>query len=112
MNFIITFFIVASITMLVYIFLSFKLQKRTNLFTEISFLCIYSLFLLILIFPEILRWFEKIFGIYSAINFIIYLSSFILFGLVFVLYKKSENQRTEITKLTREIAYLKHKKKK
>ncbi len=98
--------------MLTYIFLSFRLQKRINLITEISFLCIYFLFLLIIIFPEILRWFEKIFGVNSAINFIVYLSIFILFALMFVLYKKSENQRVEITRLTREIAYLKHGKKK
>ena len=98
--------------MLAYIFLSFRLQKRINLITEISFLCIYFIFLLVIIFPQSLRWFEKTFGVNSAINFIIYLSIFILFALIFMLYKKSENQRVEITKLTREIAYLKHGKKK
>ena len=98
--------------MLAYLFLIFRLQKRINLISEIFFLCIYFFFLLIIIFPELLRWFEKIFGVNSAINFIIYLSIFILFALMFVLYKKSENQRVEVTKLTREIAYLKHGKKK
>lgn len=111
MNFTTIFFILLSIIMLIYIIYSFKNDKRAHILQEVIFLSIYFIFLIILIFPQILTFIEEILGIQSAINFGIYLSIFILFAIVFMLYRKSEEQRMEITKLVREISYLKNEKK-
>lgn len=64
--------------------------------------------MILFMFPQILRTIEDILGIQSAINFFIYLSIFILFLISYTLYQKSEKQRIEITKLVREISYLKN----
>lgn len=106
------FFTVLSIIMIVYVIFSFRNNKRNHILQEIFFLAIYGISLLLFLFPDLLEVIEKVLGIQSAINFGIYLSIFLLFSIVFMLYKKSEEQRIEITKLTREISYLKHEKRK
>ena len=58
-------------------------------------------------FPSIAGFFEKLLGINSIVNFITYTSILIAYFIIFMLYQKSETQRIEITKLTREIAFLK-----
>ena len=111
-NFTTIFFIILSLIMMGYILLSFQKGKRNHILKEIFFLTIYGIFLLIILFPNLLNLIEEILGIQSAINFGIYLSIFLLFAIVFMLYKKSEEQRVHITKLNRELTYLKHEKKK
>jgi len=110
MEFISSFFIILSLIVLVYLIYTFKSKSRIHLLIELLFLGVYSLILIIFLFPQILNIFENIFGINSAINFFIYLSIFMLFFIVYYLYNEKEKQRIEITKLVREIAYLKAKK--
>ncbi len=98
--------------MIIYVLISFKNQKRAHLLHEIFFLAIYGIILLIFIFPKTLTFIEEVLGIQSAINFGIYFSIFLLFTIVFMLYKKSEEQRVHISKLNKELTYLKHEKKK
>jgi hypothetical protein len=79
---------------------------------ELFFIAVYGIVMLFVLFPSLLDLFESVFGVSSAINFIVYLSVFVVYFLIFLLYQKTEDQRIEITKLTREIGYLKHEKRK
>lgn len=103
------FFILMSIIVLAYLILNFHSFNRFPIFIEIFYVGIYVLVLIIFLFPNSLRLIEEIFGVQSAINFVIYLSIFVIYFLFFILYQKQEKQRSDITKLTREIAYLKNK---
>lgn len=85
-----------------------RTSKRIPILLELFFLGIYGFVMLVFLFPNILPIIEDLLGIQSAINFILYLSIFISYLLLFLLYKKLEDRREDITKLTREIAYLKH----
>ena len=110
MDFTTIFFILLSLFMIAYIIFSFSKQKRVHILQEVFFLGIYGVVLLVFLFPNTLSFIEEFFGIQSAINFGVYLSLFLLFAICFMLYKKSEDQRVQITKLNREITYLKHEK--
>ena len=112
MDFTTIFFIVMSIIVLVYLVYSFKTEKRVSLLLEVFYVGIYLIIAIIFIFPGILTKMESFLGIQSAINFIVYLSIFIVYLFILKLYRKSEDQRVEITKLTREIAFLKDETKK
>ena len=101
------FFIIMSIVVLAYLLYSFKTQKRTHILIEVFYLAAYSFVLAIFVYPDLLKIIETTFGIDSAINFFVYLSIFIAYAIVYYLYQKSEKQREEITKLVREISYLK-----
>jgi len=97
---------------LIYLVYSFKETKRIPILLELFFLSIYGFIFLIFVFPQTLDIIERVLGVQSAINFILYLSVFVAYLLVFVLYRKHEDQREEITKLVREIAFLKDDNKK
>ncbi|MFW6285673.1 MAG: DUF2304 family protein [Nanoarchaeota archaeon] len=105
------FFVGMSLIVLGYLIYGFKTSSRVHVLIELFYLTIYTFILSVVIYPDLLKVFETIFGIQSAINFLIYTSIFISYLIIYFLYKKSENQREEITKLVREIAYLKNKKK-
>ncbi|MGV8150723.1 MAG: DUF2304 family protein [Candidatus Woesearchaeota archaeon] len=62
--------------------------------------------------PGILEWLSKILGIGRATDLAIYVSIVLLFYLLFRLYVRLDTQNQEITKLVREIAIKKEKKKK
>ena len=111
MEFTTIFFTLMSIFVISYILYIFKTNKRLSLLIEIFYIGIYGIIFLLFLFPNILNIIEEIFGIQSAINFIIYLSIFISYFLILTLYRKTEDQRIEITTLVREIAYLKAEKK-
>ena len=102
------FFIVVSLVMVIYLLFSYKYSKIINILVELLFISIYGFILLIFIFPNILNLFRNI-GIKNPINFFVYLSIFILFAIVFYLYKEKEKQRVEITKLVRKIAIMNKK---
>ena len=106
------FFIIMTIIVIGYIIYTIRQQKRIHLLVELFFLGIYFIVLLIFMYPKILTIIETNLGFDSAINFIIYLSIFISYLILFILYIKSEEQRKEITKLNQEIAFLKSKNKK
>lgn len=110
MEFITIFFVLLSVVVLLYFAgLLYNSSVRIPIILEVFFAGIYFFVLFIFLFPEILSVIEDIFGIDSAVNFLVYLSIFILFFLVFILYKKTEEQRIEITKLVRELSYYKKK---
>ncbi len=103
------FFILFSILVIVYLVYSFNTMSRMPIIFEVFFLAIFGVVFLIFLYPNILNIIEDVLGIQSAINFILYLSIFVSYFLIFILYRKDERQRIEITKLTREIAFLKKK---
>lgn len=111
MNFITIFFGLMSLFVFLYIFYIFKTNKRLSLLLEVFYLGIYGIMIFISIFPKILKKIEQILGLSSAINFIVYFSIFVSYLLILMLYRKTEKQRIEITKLVREISYLKNEKK-
>lgn len=112
MEFISLFFILLSLIVLVYLGYLFKSKQRIHVIIEVFFVLAYLFVLIIFLFPQTLRLIESVLGIQSAINFIIYLSIFVAYFILFLLYNKTEKQRQEITKLTREIALMNKKKKK
>ncbi len=112
MDFISIFFIIMSIVVMTYIYFLLKTKRRFSILIEIFYISIYSFVALIFLFPSILIFIENTLGIASAINFFLYLSIFVAYFLLFILYGKSETQREEITKLVREIAYIKKDKEK
>ncbi len=105
------FFIIISVVMLIYLVASSFNKKRVGLSTEIFFLLAYAFIAFLFIFPGSLSWIEDLLGIPSAINFFLYLAIFTAYFLILKMYRKTEEQRQEITQLTREIAILKAKKK-
>lgn len=109
MNFISIFFILMSVIVIAYLLNIFKSRKRMPILLEIFFLAVYGFIILIFLFPQTLRIIEEILGIQSAINFFLYLSIFVAYFLLFLLYQKTETQRQETTTLTREIAYINQK---
>lgn len=109
MEFTTIFFIILSLIAIFYIALAFKSSLRIPILVEFFFIVLYGVFLLFVLFPSLLNLVENVLGISSALNFITYLSIFTLFFMTFLLYRKSEEQRIEITKLVREISYLKKK---
>ena len=110
MEFITVFFVALSVLVLLYFAgLLYNSSVRIPIILEVFFAGVYFFVLIIFLFPDILSFIEEIFGIDSAVNFLVYLSIFILFFLVFILYKKTEEQRIQITKLVRELSYLRKK---
>lgn len=85
--------------------LRFK-DKRIK-FSELSFwTALWSLVIVLSIVPEIIDPFVYYMGISRPMDFASYLSIILLFYLVFRLYIKQETISQEITKLTRELAFL------
>lgn len=112
MEFITIFFTFLAVLVLGYILYTIKTNKRAPILLEVFYLGIYGIVFLIFLFPNLLNKIQDIFGIQSAINFIVYLSIFVSYFLILTLYRKTEDQRKEITTLTREIAFLKKDKNK
>jgi len=104
-------FVFFNIVILGYIFNHIRTKKRVHNLVEIFFVFIYICLTIILIFPQLLIVIEDVLNISSAINFIVYLSVFVAYFLIFILYGRIESQREDITNLVREIALLNRKKK-
>ena len=66
-------------------------------------------FLIVVFLPDITSKVARIIGIGRGIDLIVYTSVALLFYLQFRLYVKLEEREQEITKLTREISFLKKK---
>lgn len=113
MDFLTIFFVTFSLIIILYLYSISKIHKtRVPIFVEIFFIGAYFFVLLIFLFPDFLNVIEVILGIQSAINFIVYLSIFVSYFLIFLLYKKTEDQRIELTRLNREVALKRNEKKK
>ena len=74
---------------------------------ELFFIGIYAILLTFAIFPSVLSAIEIVFGIENIIALITYISIIVAYFMLFILYQKDEVQRVEISKLSREIAFLK-----
>ena len=98
------FFVAMSIVVLVYLVMKLKGKNRMPLMIELFYLVSYAFVMIIFLYPEILVFMERAFGLASAINFFIYLSIFVGYLMIFVLYQKTERQREQITLLSRELA--------
>lgn len=103
------FFVSISIIAIIYIATTFSKRGVRNLLAEVFFLGIFIIVGLLAQFPQISIFIQETLGIQSTVNFIIYFSIFVAFLLIYSLYLRTEKQRMHITKLTREIAYLKVK---
>lgn len=112
MEFISIFFILISLILVSYFAYLLLSGNRLHIIVELFFLVVYLSILIIFLFPQVLKLIEQTLGIRSALNFIIYLSIFVAYFIIFLLYNKTEKQRQEITKLTREIALMNKRKKK
>lgn len=103
------FFILLSLIVLGYLIYVIKSQKRVRLSYELFFAGIFFVVALIFLFPGSVQTIEKILGIKSGANFIVYLSIFVIFIFLFHFQKKLDSLKEDITKLTRGIAYIKTK---
>lgn len=98
------FFVTMSIIVLAYLVLRVRDKNRMPLMVELFYLVAYAFIIIIFLFPGILSWIEDVFGLASAINFFVYLSIFLGYLMIFILYQKTERQREQISILSREIA--------
>ncbi|MCB9370060.1 DUF2304 domain-containing protein [Candidatus Woesearchaeota archaeon] len=96
--------------MVVYFILVSMKKKKSHLVVDSFFVLVYIFIMLIFLFPSSISFLEKTLGIQSAINFIIYLSIFIAYFIIFILYTIIDDQRKQITALTREVALSNYKK--
>ena len=111
MDFVSIFFMIMSLSVLFYFIGVLKSGRRVAIIVEIFYVFVYVFVFIIFLYPQILRIIEDVLGIQSAINFIVYLSIFVAYFVIFLLYRKIDDQRVDITKLVREIAFLKQDKK-
>lgn len=112
MEFVSVFFVVLSVLVLGYLAYLYKSGRRLPVIFELIFMGAYGFVLVGVLFPSVLDFFGRLLGISSVVNFVVYLSVFVAYFLIFVLYQKDEKQRIEITRLTREIALMRGKEKK
>ncbi len=73
---------------------------------------IWIITIIVAVFPQTISWASEIFGVQRPVDFAIYASIIILFYLVFRIYVKLESIENNITKVVREVAIKKGKKKK
>ena len=103
-----TLLIILSTTILIsYLLFKKFYKKKLHLLYEISLLKIYILIIILSLFPQVLEFFEINIGVVNIILTILIIWILLLFIIVFELYKMIEFQRQEMTKLVREVAFLK-----
>lgn len=112
MEFMTILFVLMNVLILVYIFHHIRVKKRVHNLIEFFFILVYVVVTLIALFPQLLSVIEDVLNISSALNFIIYTSIFVSYFLIYILYRKVEKQRSEITNLVREVALRDAKKRK
>jgi len=79
-------------------------DKQISILEMLLWLIMWSIVLIILIFPELTNFGAKLLGIDRGIDIMVYSGILLLFYLIFRLYVKIDNQEQEITLLTRELA--------
>ncbi|NQU98272.1 DUF2304 family protein [Candidatus Woesearchaeota archaeon] len=90
--------------------LRYKDKKITNkefLFWTI----IWVSMIIVAIIPIVASWFSNLFGIRRPVDFMIYASIIILFYIIFKIYVKIESLEQDFTKIVRNLAIKKNKKK-
>jgi hypothetical protein len=112
MDVITVFFSILSIIVLVYLGFILTSKKRLPVFIEVFYVFAYFFVLLVVLFPSLLEFIENSSGINNVLQFLVYLSIFVAYFMILLLFKRNEELRAEITKLVREIALMERKKKK
>ncbi len=95
-------FIILNFVMILYMLSSFR--KKVPLIFELSFILLYALNMIIVIFPRVVEILHFYFGIYNILVSILFIFIFILYILVYLLFVHIERQRKDITKLVTELA--------
>ena len=101
-------FMILSLIVLIYLIYIFKKQKRIHILVEVFYIGIYGFVFLYAFFYDFFQIVFSFFNIENPSIFFVYISIFIIFLICLTLYRKTENQRVEITKLVSEIAILKN----
>ena len=91
-----------------YIVYSVVSKKRLHTMYELSLAKVLILIILLSLFPQILFFIDSIIGIVNLVLIIFGIWIIVLFIIIFEMYRKVEFQRQEITKLVREVAFLKY----
>ena len=99
--------ILSTIILISYLLYKKFYKKKLHLLYEISLLKIYVLIILLSLFPQILEFLEIQVGVINIVLTVAIIWIILLFIVVFELYKMIEFQRQEMTKLVREVAFLK-----
>ncbi|MCH8519525.1 MAG: DUF2304 domain-containing protein [Nanoarchaeota archaeon] len=99
--------IFATIILGLYILYRIFSGKRLHVLYEISLLKIYVLVMVLSLFPQILEFIELSVGVVNVVLAILVIWILVLFVVVFEMYRVVDFQRQEMTKLVREVAFLK-----
>lgn len=91
-----------------YIVYSVVSKKRLHAMYELSLAKVLILIIVLSLFPQILFFIDSVIGIVNLVLIIFGIWIIVLFIIVFEMYRKVEFQRQEITKLVREVAFLKY----
>jgi hypothetical protein len=102
-------FIILSLVVLIYLFYIFKTKKRISILIEFLSLLIYLFIFLYSFFYSFFQNLFSLIGINNPSIFFVYLGIFFLFFICLSLYRITESQRIEITKLVREISFINNK---
>lgn len=96
-----------TLILIIYVTYRFFSKKKLHILYEISLLKIYIIAILLILFPQIIEFIETTFGVVNVILTILTIWILILFIIVFEMYRVIDFQRQEMTKLVREVAFLK-----
>lgn len=91
-------------------FLRFR-DKEINAKELVFWSIIWIAVIVVVLIPGSAGYFAKLFGIGRPVDLLIYISIILLFYLTFRLYVKIDKQNQQITKIVREVAIKKAKKK-
>jgi hypothetical protein len=101
--------VVISLFAVGYLWFVVKTNKRLPVLSEILIIGVYVFVIVYAFFYSQFQTFFGFFGIKNPSMFFVYLGVLLLFFVCFYLYRRVEEQRIEITNLTREIAFVNHK---
>ncbi|AEF96958.1 DUF2304 domain-containing protein [Methanotorris igneus] len=79
-------------------------NRNMNLDEGIFWIFVWTLVVVVLVFPQTLDYLARVLGVGRGVDAIIYLSIVALFYLIYRMYAKMEHLEREITKVVREIA--------
>ncbi len=85
-------------------------DKKISLGEFFLWIAIWGGLIFVVFFPGITSYFAQLLGIGRGVDVILYVSISLLFYLIFRLYVKLEETEREITKLVRNLAFIKRKK--
>ena len=102
-------FLLLCIFILIYLIYIFKTKKRFPILVEVSYIGFYGFIILYTFFYSFFQTIFKKIGISNPSLFFVYIAICLIFLIFLMLYRKTEEQRVEITKLVSEIAIINKK---